>query len=216
MSKAYCVGVDVGGTYTDAVVLQGREIKGWSKVKTTPDVTSGVKAAIAAAIGDAARETSQPTSQLSRLIQRVNVGTTQFLNAVVQRRKADLQKVAVIRLCDTNTLALPPFVCFPDDLSECMQAQHRGWYFARGGLEYDRKPIAHIDQDQLKGFAADIRKNSVRHIVISGVFSSLHECGTQEEAAAACVLSVFPGASITLSHKVSVWLLVVLGLSEEP
>ena len=55
------LGVDVGGTNTDAVVVSGAEVLGTAKVTTTPDVTGGVVAAARAALeashvrGDAVR-----------------------------------------------------------------------------------------------------------------------------------------------------------------
>ena len=44
------VGVDVGGTNTDAVVFHNDDIIGWSKQVTTDDVTSGVVGAIISAL----------------------------------------------------------------------------------------------------------------------------------------------------------------------
>ncbi|KAI8481502.1 hypothetical protein Bbelb_407950 [Branchiostoma belcheri] len=42
----YSIGVDVGGTNTDAVVLQGDQVVCWSKQVTTRDVTTGVARAV--------------------------------------------------------------------------------------------------------------------------------------------------------------------------
>ncbi len=48
------VGVDVGGTNTDAVVVRGQaEVLGWSKVLTTADVTAGVTESIKGALNSA-------------------------------------------------------------------------------------------------------------------------------------------------------------------
>ena len=52
------VGVDVGGTNTDAVVLEGTTVLGTAKQFTTQDVTSGVAHAIAAALEDARKKHS--------------------------------------------------------------------------------------------------------------------------------------------------------------
>ena len=40
------IGIDVGGTNTDAVLMQGREVVGWVKTPTTADVTSGIVTAL--------------------------------------------------------------------------------------------------------------------------------------------------------------------------
>ena len=50
---------------------------------------------------------------------RVNIGTTHFVNAVIQRQH--LTPVAVVRLCGTATKSLKPFVDFPEDLKQVRQ-----------------------------------------------------------------------------------------------
>ena len=40
------IGVDVGGTNTDAVIMQGKKLLAQAKVPTSPDVTSGIEASI--------------------------------------------------------------------------------------------------------------------------------------------------------------------------
>lgn len=40
------IGIDVGGTNTDAVLLDGRQVLASIKTSTTEDVTSGIVAAI--------------------------------------------------------------------------------------------------------------------------------------------------------------------------
>ena len=47
---------------------------------------------------------------------RVHIGTTQFLNAVIQKRH--LARVAVIRLCGPASTDLPPYADFPPDLKQ--------------------------------------------------------------------------------------------------
>ncbi len=36
------IGIDVGGTNTDAVLMNGLDVLGWRKTPTTPDVGSGI------------------------------------------------------------------------------------------------------------------------------------------------------------------------------
>ena len=40
------IGIDVGGTHTDAVLMQGEEVVDWVKTPTTADVTSGIVTAL--------------------------------------------------------------------------------------------------------------------------------------------------------------------------
>ena len=50
------VGVDVGGTNTDAVVLKYDRVVGWAKKVTTADVTTGVANAVSFALRHACQE----------------------------------------------------------------------------------------------------------------------------------------------------------------
>ena len=66
------VGIDVGGTNTDAVLVGNGQIIAWAKVPTTWDVYSGIVGALAR-IPDAS------------VTVRVHIGTTAFTNALVER-----------------------------------------------------------------------------------------------------------------------------------
>jgi N-methylhydantoinase A/oxoprolinase/acetone carboxylase beta subunit len=80
------IGIDVGGTNTDAVLLEDTRVVHAVKTPTTRDVTSGVT--------DALRQLLQAGAPAS--VDAVMIGTTHFTNAVVQRR--DLTPVAAIRI----------------------------------------------------------------------------------------------------------------------
>lgn len=49
-SEVKVVGVDVGGTNTDAVILDGNKVIGWHKAPTTKDIHSGVTKSIIEAL----------------------------------------------------------------------------------------------------------------------------------------------------------------------
>lgn len=55
------------------------------------------------------------------------IGTTQFVNAVIQQR--GLSRVLVVRLCGTATAALPPWVNIPQTLAHNISA---GYLMAQG------------------------------------------------------------------------------------
>jgi len=73
------IGIDVGGTNTDAVLLKGNRPIGWFKTPTTRDVTGGITTALRNLLEQAR---SDPSS-----INAVMIGTTHFTNAVVERRR---------------------------------------------------------------------------------------------------------------------------------
>jgi N-methylhydantoinase A/oxoprolinase/acetone carboxylase beta subunit len=98
----YRVGIDVGGTNTDAALLDSRALSTPSrgllascKTPTTPDVTSGIKNAV---------EQVLEKSQVDRKdVLSVAIGTTHFVNAVVEADAWRLSRVAVVRLCGPFT-----------------------------------------------------------------------------------------------------------------
>src|SRR5258708_36734311 len=97
------IGVDVGGTNTDAVVMDGVDVVGWTKTPTTPDVGRGIITAL--------QQVLDQTQALKSQINAVMIGTTHFTNAVLERRRQ--LDVAAIRLGLPATEALPPLVDGP-------------------------------------------------------------------------------------------------------
>jgi N-acetylglucosamine kinase-like BadF-type ATPase len=81
------IGIDVGGTNTDAVLMDGQRVLAWVKSPTTSDVTAGLVKALSALL---ARTTIAPGD-----LTAVTVGTTHFTNAVVERKA--LSRTAVVR-----------------------------------------------------------------------------------------------------------------------
>ena len=78
------IGIDVGGTNTDGVVMQGRRVLHGLKTGTTDDVMGGVLAAL--------RQLLDGAGVSSDAVAAVMIGTTQFTNALVERRRQ--QKIA--------------------------------------------------------------------------------------------------------------------------
>lgn len=148
-----CIGVDVGGTNTDAVILKGQELLCWSKVPTTSDVTSGV----VSAIKEVMTKLPEPYQTNSHQhIGRINIGTTHFVNALIQRK--GIVPVAVLRLCGPASRAVPPFADFPTDLKSVMYGGH---HFLNGGYEYNGKHISALDKDEIKRAVKEIEQNGM-------------------------------------------------------
>jgi len=178
------IGVDVGGTNTDAVLMRGREVIAAHKSPTTADVASGVQAALIALLMQSGLEGGQ--------IDLVVIGTTRFTNAVVERR--GLSPTAAIRLCGPATRSLPPMVDWPNDLRAAVGAEV---YFAAGGLDYDGRAITPLDEAEIRRIGMDVRRSGVTAIAICGVFSSVSDA--MEQRAAALLSDVCPGVDISYS-----------------
>lgn len=174
------IGIDVGGTNTDAVVMEGTKVLAGVKAATSADVMSGVVAAL--------RKVLEASKLSPTAVDVVMIGTTHFTNAVVQRR--DLAQTAAVRLGLPATASLPPMVDWPEDLRETI-GNHG--YLAHGGNEFDGRIISPLDENELLGIAADIRAKGINTIAITSVFSPVS--GEFERRAGKSLPGPFPAST---------------------
>jgi N-methylhydantoinase A/oxoprolinase/acetone carboxylase beta subunit len=180
------IGIDVGGTNTDAVLLEDAGVVHAVKTPTTADVTSGIGTALRRLLAD---------SRVDRAtIDAVMIGTTHFTNAVVQRR--DLTPVAAVRIGLPASASLPPFVDWPEDLAPLVRGEV---FLLEGGHEVDGRPIVEFDAAGMRRAARRIRESGLRSVGVAAVFSPLNRAA--EEAAAAILREEAPGVAVTLSHQ---------------
>lgn len=179
------LGIDVGGTNTDAVVMSGDDLVGWAKVPTTPDVTTGIVQAL-----DRVLESGDRAA-----VRAVMIGTTHFTNAVVEGR--DLEPVAVIRLGAPATLSLPPLIDWPEDLAGTVLGHSE---ILGGGHEFDGTELSPLDRAGIRAAARRICDAGLELVTISAVFSPIDP--SSEKEAAEIVAGECPGVDITLSHEV--------------
>ncbi|MBM4424180.1 MAG: hydantoinase/oxoprolinase family protein [Chloroflexi bacterium] len=183
----YRIGIDVGGTNTDAAILRGREVVGWYKHATTPEVTSGIVGALSGAL--------ESTHMGRADVGAVMIGTTHFTNAVVQRR--ELSRVAVFRLCGPATHSLLPMVDWPVSLREIVVGHVA---LLPGGAEFDGQPITPFDEASVREACRRARDLGLESVAVSSVFSPVnpgHELLTAE-----IIRAEMPGAAISLSHEI--------------
>jgi N-methylhydantoinase A/oxoprolinase/acetone carboxylase beta subunit len=180
------IGIDVGGTNTDAVLLEDTAVLAAVKTPTTEDVTSGIKTALDLLLTQSAADV--------RAVDAVMIGTTHFTNAVIQRRS--LSRIAAVRIGLPASASLPPFCDWPEDLAAIVDGGH---HMIRGGHEYDGRPIVPFDVAGMREVAAMIRDSGVGSVAISAIFSPL--TAEAEEQAAAIMREIAPDIAITLSHE---------------
>jgi N-methylhydantoinase A/oxoprolinase/acetone carboxylase beta subunit len=181
------IGIDVGGTNTDAVLLDGGRVVSWHKTETTPDVGSGIVSALRAVLTASRVD--------SGLIESVMIGTTHFTNAVLERKR--LLPAAALRLALPANQALPPMVDWPPDLRDVL-GNHI--YLAHGGYDFNGKEISSLDEQELLNAAADMRKKQLRSVAITSVFSPVN--ADMEKRAAEILQVELPDAYVTLSSEI--------------
>jgi len=178
------IGIDVGGTNTDAVVIEDGQVAVAVKAPTSEDVTSGIL--------DAFGRLKATGGLSGERIDAVMIGTTHFMNAVVQRRH--LTKVGALRLGMPASASLPPFCDWPPDLARLVEG---GVWMVEGGHEYDGRPFMPLDGAAVRQAAREMRARGLRSVAISAIFSPLDP--SHEREAAAIVAQENPGAAITCS-----------------
>jgi N-methylhydantoinase A/oxoprolinase/acetone carboxylase beta subunit len=180
------IGIDVGGTNTDAVLVEGERVLHGVKTPTTVEVSVGVVTALRRLLESARVDPAT--------VGAVMIGTTHFTNAVVQRR--DLARVAAIRIGLPASASLPPFVDWPEDLTALVRGEV---FMLEGGHEYDGRPIVPFDELGMRRAAQAIRRSGIRAAAVASVFSPLD--ASCEERAGEILREECPEVSVTLSHQ---------------
>ena len=157
------IGIDVGGTNTDAVLLEGDRVAFATKTPTTEDVLTGVRLALEAVARHGAAD-----------VQAVMIGTTHFTNAVVQRR--GLARIAAVRVGLPAAATLPPFVDWPADLRAAVEGPVA---MIRGGHEVDGRALVPFDEDAMRAAAREIAASGVAAAGICAVFAPLNAADEQ-------------------------------------
>ncbi|KAG7089932.1 hypothetical protein E1B28_011563 [Marasmius oreades] len=199
-SNSLRIGVDVGGTNTDAVLLnpfatasENRGILSWHKSPTTPNPSQGIETVITTLITNANIDAKDIAS--------VTIGTTHFINAVIEKDRSRLAPVAVLRLCGPFSRSVPPGVDWTSDLRSIICA-YCG--FLDGGLEIDGQIIRDIREDQVKEECEKVKTAGVKSIVVNGIFSPADVMGEmQEERVKEWILKYYPEAEVVISKEVA-------------
>ncbi|KAK8038346.1 d-amino acid hydantoin hydrolase (hydantoinase) [Apiospora phragmitis] len=179
-SKTVRIGVDVGGTNTDAVAINptqqsepGRGVLAHHKTPTTPDVTAGIEAAVGAVL--------EKSHLAADTIASVTVGTTHFINALPEG--------------DPALLGVPP----------ALTKIIKGYVgYCDGGLHIDGSEEAPIVEAQVVERCREIKALGLTAVVVVGAFSPIDEVFQQEDRVREIVLREMPpGTDVVVSHEVA-------------
>jgi N-methylhydantoinase A/oxoprolinase/acetone carboxylase beta subunit len=177
------IGIDVGGTHTDAVLIDGGAVVRAVKAPTSEDVTGGILEALS-------RLRAEPAGQGD--VDGVMVGTTHFVNAVVQRRQ--LTPVGALRIGEPISGTLPPFCDWPADVADIAAG---GVWSVEGGFEYDGRLIMPLDEGGIRRAAREMRDLGLQSVAICAIFSPIDP--SHEQRAREIIAEEIPDAAITLS-----------------
>jgi len=140
------IGLDVGGTHTDAVLLGKAGLVRETKVYTDPaDLFQTVLTCLDAITADLA----------ARNIERIVLSTTLTTNAVVERK-------------------LPPVGMIVSGGPGIDPLQHQTnpcFHPVAGSIDHRGREVAPLDREQIRSAAETLEKNGVRHVGVVGKFS---------------------------------------------
>lgn len=156
--KNFKIGIDIGGTNTDIVLVDSQEkIVYCNKTTTTDPVDKGVANLL---------EKCLPVKDGQ--VSGVFVGTTHAVNAILQRK--DLFKVGVIRLTSGAGNCVEPCCGWPQDLKDAVLA---GFEVVDGGYYCDGREIAKINHEQVKKSVRNLLKKGAQSFAIIGTYSPI-------------------------------------------
>jgi N-methylhydantoinase A/oxoprolinase/acetone carboxylase beta subunit len=189
MKEQYIIGVDIGGTNTDAVLVDGNErILNAVKTTTTDDISQGFKTALRLLLD----RSHVPLNRIEGLF----VGTTHATNAILQRK--ELFRVGAIRIAGHYPDMLPACFAWPKELKKAVCA---GMETISGGFECHGGALAPLHEEEARKAIQNLLKQGAESIAIIGLFSPLS--GKHEEEIATLVHELagkdFP---ISCSHKI--------------
>ncbi len=176
---SFRLGIDVGGTNTDAVILDAQDrVMAKAKRPTSEDVSTGIRQAVEAVLNESRIDPA-------RIIHAM-LGTTHCTNAIVERKR--LARVGVIRLSAPSGLAVPPFLEWPEDILVPLGRHYR---IVKGGYEYNGKLLAEPEEQEIEQALLSLKKEEIQALAVSCAFSPVnHE---QEHLARDKAASVFGG-----------------------
>ena len=155
----YKLGIDVGGTNTDAVLIdENLQIVAEVKNPTSDDIYEGIIGAV--------RQILRLSLIDPAKVGQAMLGTTQCTNAIVERK--NLAPVALLRIGAPASLGIPPMTDWPEDIKKIVAAQT----IIGGGFEHNGKELAPLDEDAARRFFEDL-KGKVDSVAISCVFSTV-------------------------------------------
>ena len=184
----YKLGIDVGGTNTDAVLVdENRTVVVDIKYPTSADIYDGILGAM--------RTVLEVSGVDPKQIHQAMLGTTQCTNAIVERK--NLAPIGILRIGAPATTGIRPMVDWAEDIQKIAV----GSTIIGGGFEYDGKELAPFDAEAAKAFFEEMKAKGVKSIAISCVFSTVRN-DHELEAAKLCREVMGEDVHVSISSEI--------------
>ena len=184
----YKLGIDVGGTNTDAVLMdENRDVVASVKQHTTPNVYDGILNAVRAVLEKSGIDRGE--------IGQAMLGTTQCTNAIVERK--NLAPIGVMRIGAPASRGIPLMVDWAEDLKAIAVKTT----IVSGGFEYDGRELAPFDKDAATAFFQELKALNIQSVAISCVFSTVRN-DHELEAARLCKEIMGEDVHVSISSEI--------------
>jgi N-methylhydantoinase A len=201
---SFTVGIDIGGTFTDTVVVDDTgAIRSYKSPTTPADLLEGVLSNLREAAADAGLELDAFLAE----VERVAHGTTAATNAFIERRGAKVALLTTRGFEDTifmqrmlgMTAGLTPSELTDYSLRSVPEplAPRRLVFGIRERVDWSGAEIGRLREDDVRAAAGTLREEGVEAVAVSYLWSfknSEHERRTGEILA-----EELPGVYVTLS-----------------
>ena len=184
----YKLGIDVGGTNTDAVLVdENRAVVADIKYPTSADIYDGILGRYAHGAGGL------------RCGSRADPSGYAGYDPVHQRHCGAQESgpIGILRIGAPATTGIRPMV----DWSEDIQKVAVGSTIIGGGFEYDGRELAPLDTTAAKAFFEEMQAKGVKSIAISCVFSTVRN-DHEVEAAKLCREIMGEDVHISISSEI--------------
>ena len=184
----YKLGIDVGGTNTDAVLIdENLHVVASIKQHTTANIYDGILNAV--------RTVLEQSGIDRREIRQAMLGTTQCTNAIVERK--NLAPIGILRIGAPASRGIPLMVDWAEDLKKIAVKTA----IVGGGFEYDGRELAPFDVAAATTFFEDLKKENVKSVAISCVFSTVRN-DHELEAAKLCKKIMGDDVHVSISSEI--------------
>lgn len=184
----YKLGIDVGGTNTDAVLIdENLHVVASIKQHTTANIYDGILNAVRAVLEQSGID--------RREIRQAMLGTTQCTNAIVERK--NLAPIGILRIGAPASRGIPLMVDWAEDLKKIAVKTA----IVGGGFEYDGRELAPFDVAAATSFFEALKKEGVKSVAISCVFSTVRN-DHELEAAKLCKKIMGDDVHVSISSEI--------------
>lgn len=168
------IGIDVGGTYTDAVLLEGDQVRAFAKVPTKDNLLDSLIEAIDIIIKDADKN----------MIERIVFSTTIITNLIAERKYDDVD------------LLIIPGPGLSHDYYKYKPYVH----IIPGAIDYRGREIIAIKEQETEAVLCEIAEKGAKKVGVVGKFSPRNT--SHEKKVAELVKKRYPEWQVELGSKI--------------